>query len=343
MRRPLAPLAVAVTLLLRAAPAAADPMDLNLERLGAPAASIWQEINRQCLASGRCTGVTVTAGQAATLARESQQRYRTLVMQLGLGLSAFLLDDPTTGGPLGFEVGLEAGQTAIRHPQAGATAAPFGPALDAWPVRGPDPSALRTFALHVQKGLPYSFEIGGRFIYLDQSQMAAAQAELRWAVNENYGRYAPDAALRLAYTRLLGQRDLTVGVIDVDAVVGKRFGVGGSVRITPYGAVRFTMVSAQTTPIDFGPTAGTCSTSTCFPDERTPAQALGTTAPFADVKYSDHRVFRYALGSKLTAGRFAMALELSYYPGKKLPGKAQLAEVLLPDSLGGALRLGLDF
>ncbi len=340
MRRSLAPLAIAA--LLRAAPAAADPMDLNLERLGAPSASLWQEINRQCLLSGKCVGVRLTPTQAARLARESQQRFRTLAMQLGLGLTAFLLDDPTTGGAVGFEVGLEAGQTAIRHPQAGAVAAPFGPPLSAWPVRGDDPSTLRTFALHVQKGLPYSFELGGRLIYVDQSQMAAAQAEVRWALNENYFKsYIPDIALRGAYTRLLGQRDLTLGVIDVDAVVGKRFGVGGSVRLTPYGAVRFTMVSAQTTPIDFGPTAGTC-TGSCFPDTRPPADALGTTAPFADVKFADHRIFRYALGGKLNAGRFTMALELSYYPGKKLAGSDQLAEVLLPDSLGGAVRLGLD-
>ena len=39
MRRPLAICAAA--LLLRASPAAADPMDLNLERLGAPSAGIW--------------------------------------------------------------------------------------------------------------------------------------------------------------------------------------------------------------------------------------------------------------------------------------------------------------
>jgi len=340
MRRSLAPLAIAAV--LRAAPAAADPMDLNLERLGAPSASIWQEVNRQCLASGKCAGVTLSPAQAANLARESQQRFRTLAMQLGLGLTAFLLDDPTTGGAVGFEVGFEAGQTAVRHPQAGATPAPFGPALSAWPVRGQDPSALRTFALHVQKGLPYSFELGGRLIYLDQSQMAAAQGQVRWALNENYfERYIPDVALRGALTRLFGQRDLNLSVIDVDALVGKRFGVGGSVRLTPYGAVRFTMVSARTTPIDFGPTAGSCAGS-CFPDTRPPGDALGTTAPFADVKFADHRIFRYALGSKLNAGRFTMALELSYYPGKKLPGRDQLAEVLLPDSLGGALRLGLD-
>jgi hypothetical protein len=342
MRRSLAPLAVAAAM-LRAAPAAADPMDLNLERLGAPAGSIWLAIHQQCTASGKCAGVTLSAGEAANLARESQQRYRTLAMQLGLGLTAFVLDDPTTGGAVGFEIGLEAGQTAIRHPQAGAAPAPFGPAFSVWPVRGDDPPALRTYALHVQKGLPYSFDLGGRLIYVDQSQMMAVQAELRWAINESYGpAWMPDAALRGAYTRLLGQRDLTLGVIDLDAVVGKRFGVGGSVRITPYGAVRFTMVSAQTTPIDFGPTSGTCQNSSCFPDTRAPAEALATTAPFADVKFAHHRIFRYAVGSKLNAGRFTLALELTYYPGKRLAGRDQLAEVLLPDSVGGALRLGLD-
>lgn len=342
MRRSLALFAVAAV--LRAAPAAADPMDLDLERLGAPAAPVWLAVNAECQASGRCPGVNLTAGEAANLARESQQRFRTLAMQLGLGLTSFLLDDPTTGGPVGFEIGIEAGQTAIRHRQTGAAAAPFGPSFSTWPVRGDDPSALRTLAMHVQKGLPYSFEVGGRIIYVDRSRMAAAQAEVRWAINENYSRhYVPDVALRFAYTRLLGQRDLTLGVLDFDAVAGKRFGVGGSVRLTPYGAIRLSMVSAQTTPIGFGSSAACpAAQDGCFPDARTPGQVLATTVPFADVKYAAHRIVRYAVGGKLNAGRFALALELSYYPAKTFGDREQLAAVRLPDSLGGALRLGLD-
>lgn len=335
MRRTLALCATAAV--LRSAPAAADPMDLNLEGLGAPAASIWSAIAAD-------QGVALSPGQADNLARESIQRYRLLVLQLGLGLSSFVLDDATTRGLAGFDMSLEGSAAPIRHPlDKTAGAAPFGPRLSVWPVRGEDPSRLWTGALHVQKSLPYSFLVGARLISLNQSQMAAVQAELKWAVHESYTPlWLPDMALRVAYTRLFGQRDLELNVIDVDAMVSKRFAVAGTMRLTPYGVVRMSSVGAKTSPIDFGPTA-TCPSGPCFPDSRPPATALATTAPFPDMKFGDNRIFRYAIGGKMAYGALVATIEVDYQPGKLFPRKDQLAAVPLPDSLGFALRAGFDF
>ena len=58
----------------------------------------------------------MSPGQADNLARESIQRYRLLVLQLGLGLSSFVLDDATTRGLAGFDMSLEGSAAPIRHP-----------------------------------------------------------------------------------------------------------------------------------------------------------------------------------------------------------------------------------
>jgi len=339
MRRTLALCAAAV--LLRAAPAAADPNDLDLARLGAPLPSIWQVVDGRLRAAGYLSTPPLSDGDALRLATESQQRYRLTALQLGLALSSAVLEPPTTGGPLTFDVALEGGYAQISHDESGRMAAPFGEVVESWPVRGPRPQGLRLAALHVRKPLPFSFELGGRFVYVDQSQMGAAQAELRWVVNENWW-VLPDFALRFAYTRLFGQRDLDLHVVDLDAVVGKRFGMGGSARLTPYGAVRMSLVGARTTPIDFAPTA--FCPSACYPDARTPKeQVQATSAPFAEMRFRDHRVLRYALGLDLDAGAFRLGLEAGYQASKRFAARTDLDAVTLPSSWSGAFRLGLHF
>jgi hypothetical protein len=345
MRRTLALCAAAA--LARAAPAAADPMDLNLEGLGAPAASVWTNIAARCSAAPNPTCQPLAPGQAEQLAFQSTQRYRLLVLQLGLGLTSFLLDDATTGGLAGFAMSLEGGATAIRHPMdKAALPAPFGPPLSVWPVRGEDPSRLWVGSFHVQKSLPFSFLVGGRLIYVNQSQMAAAQVELKWAVQESYvPLWLPDFAFRGAFTRLFGQRDLELNVIDLDAVASKRFAVAGTVRLAPYAMLRFSAVGAKTSPIDFGPTSAACpaATPTCFPDGRPPGTAIATTVPFPDMKFGDHGILRWAVGTKLNYAALAAVVEITYQPGKTFGPRDQLASVLLPDAIGAAFRAGFDF
>jgi hypothetical protein len=305
---------------------------------------VWDALDAYC-ASGAATGCHANSlGLSSTaLAFGSLQRYRQLVMQLGAAISSPLLSDATTGGALGWSLALEGSTSSVRHTDAPGNNPFGGPQLLTWPVRGDDPTSLRTYALHLQKALPFSVQLGLRGMYLDQSQMAAAQVEVRWAINENYGAYLPDVAVRAAYTRLLGQRDLTLDVLDADLTVGKRFGVGGMLRLTPYGAIRLTAIGAKTGAIDFGPTAnGTCGTSNCYPDARTPAQIQATTVPFPDAKFLDHLLYRWTLGGRMAYGSFLLGLELTYQPGKTLKKTEGLPEMPLPESWNGALRLGLE-
>jgi len=296
MRRTLA--ACAAAALLRAAPAAAGPMDLDLDRIGPPS----------------------VPGSVA--------RYRSAVLQLGLGLDSFLLEAPTTGGASAFDVALEGAFTPV---EAGVL-----------PTRGPDPGHLRFFAFHVRKPLPHSLEVGARAVYVDQSEMTALQGEVRWAVNENWW-VLPDVALRAAYTRLFGQRDLDLRLLDFDVTVGKRLGVGGSLRLTPYGVARVTALAARTAPIDFDPAAG-CGAGGCFPDTRPPGQ-LGPpgVAAFPAMSYGDHRLLRWALGLQLDAASFSLAAEGTFQDIKTFTARPGLELAKIPRALTGALRLALHF
>jgi len=326
----------AAAAVLCAAPAAAvQPLDVNLAALGAPSAPIWSTLYQRA----NPTGAPLDGATAGALASQSIQRYRTLMLQLGLGITSFALEPPTTGGRLGLEVALEGAWAQVKHDDSGTLAPPVGPPVATWPVRGPDPSALRLAAFHVRKPLPWSFEVGARVIYPDQTELAAAQGELRWAVNESWGPL-PDFAFRVAYTRLFGQRDLELQVLDVDATVGKKLAVGGSMRITPWASARVSALAARTSPIDFGP-ASACGAAGCFPDTRPPDLALATVAPFPDLKFRDHRVLRWALGAQLEAAAFSAAAEGSWSDVKSFGPREGLAPTKLPRSLGLALRAGL--
>jgi len=293
MRRTLA-LCAAIAL-LRPAPAAAGPMDLDLERIGAPS----------------------VPGAVA--------RYRSTALQLGLGLDSFLLAAPTTGGASSFDVALEGAVTPVQ-----------GGVL---PARSLDPTQLRLLGVHVRKPLPHSLELGARAIYVDQSEMVALQAEARWVVNESWW-LLPDLALRAAYTRLLGQRDLDLHLVDVDATVGKRFGFSG-IALTPYAVGRVTALAARTGLIDFDPAA--CGAAGCFPDTRSPAQLLGTTAAFPAMKFKDHRVVRWALGLQLDAASFSAAAEGTFQDIKTFDTRPGLELVKIPRAITAALRLALHF
>lgn len=299
MRRTLA-LCAAIAL-LRAAPAAAGPMDLDLERIGAPS----------------------VPGAVA--------RYRSTVLQLGLGLDSFLLAAPATGGASSFDVALEGAVTPVQ-----------GGVL---PARSVDPTQLRLFGVHVRKPLPHSLELGARAVYVDQSEMVALQAEARWVVNESWW-LLPDLALRAAYTRLLGQRDLDLHLFDLDVTLGKRFGLAG-IALTPYAVGRVTALAARTGLIDFSSTAA-CGVAPggCFPDNRPstdPSLGAPGVAAFPAMRFQDHRVVRWALGLQLDAASFSAAAEGTFQDIKTFNSRPGLELVKIPRALTAALRLALHF
>jgi hypothetical protein len=292
MRRSLA-LAAAAASLLRAAPARGEPYDMSLPKLGVPSANV-------ICALKAVTCNYATDPQPYLDAAAARQRFAMLATQLALALDSFILAPANTVGHSGFEFGFEAAYAPVSFDKtlfAGYT-----------PFRAPPPSSFLLPSFHVRKALPYSFEVGGRGIYLNQSTDFATQLELKWALNEGLDSI-PDVAVRAVVTRFFGVRDLDLGVYGVDAMVGKRFGLGGVLSLTPYGAARFSWVWARSGQIQFG-------------NATDPNTAGGTAASFPELSAAGHRFTRFALGLRLISAAVTLSVEGTYTLGRTFDGAA---------------------
>ncbi len=325
MRRTLALLAAAC--LLRATPARGEPNDVNLFFLGPPSPGAWQALYP-----------SITSSEAIQYASDSLQRFALLSTQVGLGLSSMLLTPANTVGHSGFEFGFDFAYVPVTSPSIGSvpTPAPGDPAFQTgiWPVSGASPTAALLPAFHVRKALPFSFEIGGRAIYVTESTMVATEIELKWAISEGF-RYVPDVALRGAVTHLFGSPQWDLSTAEAGLIVGKRLGVGGVMSLTPYGAVRMTWLSAKSESVDFR----LAST----PPPATPAAQFDTVAAFPQL---DAHFLRFTLGLRMMVGVLTLSAEGTYFAGQTIsgssaPGSYPTFEV--PSSVVGAANLGFSF
>jgi len=331
--RPLGRLALvlaAAALSLRAAPAHAEPLDVDLVRLGPPDPAVWI-----VLGDAQAPG-SITAGQAAAYSSEAKQRFAILSAEVALAMSSALLEPASTTGHSGFDVSMEGSYAAV-HGGAVGGAAPLGFTNKPWPTNSVTPSSLFTSGIHVRKALPFSFEMGGRLSYLGQTSYYAAQGEAKWALNEGF-QVIPDVAVRAAYTRLFGQREWNLEATDIDFMVSKRWGVQGVTSFTPYLAARFTYVSASSDMLDFGPYRSA-------PPGPGPNDAYRSVAAFPKLRTG---LYRTTLGVRMTAYVVSLAAEATYFGGKKYGGKANPTAGEYPDfdlssSFSAAFKLGWEF
>lgn len=315
MSRLLAPALAAAVLALPAGARGAEPLDLDLTRLGAPDPKVWQ-------AQGK------VAADAQVLADDAKVRFGILSSEMALAISSAILQPASTTGHSGFDFELEGAYVGVRPTVVGTGAS----AADDWPTHRMTPHELFLPSFHVRKALPFSFEVGGRMIYLSQSSYFAAQVEGKWALNEGFD-VLPDLAVRFAWTELFGQRDWNLGVGDVDLMVSKRWGVNAVTSFTPYAAARFSFVRASTDVMQFGPTS------------TAPTDAMSTAAAFPTLSAS---YYRTTLGLRMTAYAVSMAGEATYFGGSKYSGKTtptagQYPSFALKSSWGGAWKFGFEF
>lgn len=314
MRR-LAPSLAAAALALAAPAARAEPYDFELSRLGPPTQAAWEALGESPAA-------------AATLASEARQRFGILSAETALAVSSPILYPASTTGVSGFDFALELGGSPVHADDVG-TATPSGfPGFSAspWATRSVRPAELLVTGLHVRKALPFSLELGGRLLYLSKTSYFAAQGEAKWALNEGYD-LIPDVAVRLAYTKLFGQRDWNLGIADLDFMVSKRFGVSAVTSFTPYVVARFGFLDASSETIEFGPgvTPATADTQAAFP-------ALEAT------------LYRTTLGVRMTAYAMSLALETTYFGGKDFSGGGSpYPDFDVASSFSWAFRFGFEF
>jgi hypothetical protein len=202
--------------------------------------------------------VLLSGGRAAALANDLQipplgnpsidptavQRFRMLSDELGMSLAGTTLEPAGTVGSDGFDIGLEL-NVAFINPTTTINGQPY------WSTTSPASAPLIVPAFHVRKGLPYSFEIGGKVMTITDSGMYAGQAEVKWGFLEGF-RYLPDVSARAYMTQLFSQQDLNLTTGSADFTVGKSFGIEGLVALVPYLGWCLTGIQADTNPFWIG-------------------------------------------------------------------------------------------
>ncbi len=338
MRR-LAFLAAAVLAVSAAPPAWAEPYDVDLTRLGPPDPTVWTTILN---ANG---GAFAPTDATPTLyATQSKQRFAALSSQLALALSSAVLQTAATTGYSGFAIDFEVAYADVKIDPIGTstTVTALGFTNNAWPTASSQPSSLVIPGVHVRKALPYSFEVGGRLLWVNSSNYYAAQGEAKWALNEGFD-YVPDIAVRAAFTRLLGVKDWNLSTTDLDFLVSMRLAAKGVVSFTPYVAARFTLVNSSTERMDFAPCAVTPPTTPPAPPTcvvaTTPDDMRGTTAAFPNFNAS---FYRTTFGLRFTSYSVSLAVEGTYFGGATA-SSIEYPDLKLKSSLSGAAKLGWEF
>lgn len=326
----LAPVLAVALALLRAAPAGAEPLDLDLVRLGPPDPQVWV-----ALGANQTPAQVIDPATAEVYANDAKKRFGILASELAMALSGPLLTPASTTGHAGFDVTFEAGWQPVHAEDVGIAALGFE--TSPWPTRSEIPGSVTTTGLRVRKALPFSFELGARATYLNKTSYFATQGELKWALNEGF-ESLPDLAVRIAHTRVFGQKELNLGETDVDVTVSKRWGVSGVTSFTPYLAARFGFVRASSEQLDFGWVRPAGSPGT-------PSDRQESWAAFPSLRLG---LFRTTLGVRMTASAVSLALEATYFAGKSYSGKDVPAPDEYPDfsldsSLAAAFHLGFAF
>ncbi len=277
-------LVLVAALALAPAPAVAGDNDLVLGRLG------------------------LVVDQGSTTAHTVGQNleFRSLVSELGVALAPRLSAPADTLGFGGFQFSTDLAWTSISADKS------YWRALQS----SPDPAGagamkhgddlLPTLGVFVRKGLWFpvpSFEFGAGAVHLMNSRLWTAQGYGKVALHEGYHDLpVPSLAVRGAISRLMGQKDLDLTVISIDASIGKQFGIGGTWNANPYLGYDALIIVPRSEVIDPTPNV----------DPLVPANMDDRDLDFVFKDQDDiirHRVF---FGAKLRYYVFAVTIEGTY-------------------------------
>ncbi|MBL8605611.1 MAG: hypothetical protein JNK72_27010 [Myxococcales bacterium] len=254
--------------------AIADPLDLALNRLSLYNDTPWANGGvRYDPARWRFQGGCGTAdtaamgGQGYAQCFPDNQLWANLVNELGGALAPSLSAPAMTLGYAGIFIGYEVSVSNLNRGVAsdstqqywprgteGSSTANVGTGTRSIRDRG-DANAFVS-RLHVRKGLPFGFELGTQVSHLHSSGIWAIGLDLRWALLEGFRHglgYLPDIAVRGAVNTMVGQSQMNLTVVSLDATISKRFTLGSQVRLSPYLGGQALMIFGDSGVVDFTP------------------------------------------------------------------------------------------
>jgi hypothetical protein len=175
-------------------------------------------------------------------------QYERFLAEYTFGLAPKLLSGAGTLGYSGFYLGLEGTLT----PRPGSTGSAERWTKGTAPLGG-YPDVMFVPSVHLRKGLPWSFEIGGTINYLAQSELVGIGMDIKWSLLEGYRHgfrgYLPELAVRGSVVRVLGEADLDLTIVGIDGSISYDFGIQGAVILTPYLGYQHLFAFARPEPL----------------------------------------------------------------------------------------------
>lgn len=137
--------------------------------------------------------------------------------EIGLAISYLPMAPAEPLGVLGFDIGIEV--TAIDIDEG---------LWDSVITDGDTPGTIILPRVHLQKGLPFGFDIGASYTRVPSSNVKIIGGEVKWAIVSGNAAL-PAIAIRGSYTTLSGVDDLDLETIGADISISKGFAF-----VTPY-------------------------------------------------------------------------------------------------------------
>jgi hypothetical protein len=237
--------------------------------LAAPAQAARYDLSLGNYFSTSCTGTC------------PQERFQSMMTELGLVTAPVFLAPAETLGLNGFEFAFEGSVVPINNGEAYWTEA----------AEGNPGSVLFIPRVHVRKGLPFSCEVGTQLSYVPESELFVAGAEFKWALNEGFY-FIPDLAVRFALNHMIGAKDFELTMGGWDVSLSKAFGIGGMLALTPYAGYNMLFIHASSHVV-------------LAPD----GSGSFTGKVFTEVNWQDNMHHRFFVGLRMTTFIFQVTLE----------------------------------
>ena len=157
----------------------------------------------------------------------AQSVFEDFSKEIGLAISYLPLAPAEPLGIFGFDIGIEA--TAINIDEG------------LWDSVLLDdvPGTIILPRIHLQKGLPFGFDIGASYTKLPSSNIKVIGGELKWAIISGNATQ-PAVAIRGSYTTLSGVDDLDLETMGADISISKGF-----LFVTPYAGYGQVWISSE--------------------------------------------------------------------------------------------------
>lgn len=185
-----------------------------------------------------------TSSSACAGVRVDEEGFRAFAQELGVATASLALQPAETLGLNGFAMGLSYTSTTL------SSDADYWGKAHVW---GEPRDSMPFVALNLRKGLPFSLEVGATVGLVPDSEMTILGGEVKYALHEDTAWPVPDLAVRVWGNAMVGNRDMSLYNLGLDAIVSVPFGLGGAVQITPILGYSMQMVFSKSGLIDASP------------------------------------------------------------------------------------------